>query len=183
MNFLKILLLIFLLGCPGSNFYRPLPKWEAKFFSQARRDIFPRDVLNNRSKYTNTLVVWTGIIKEIKIDQEADSKVHRFTIEHHYFDWIEDHGVQRERYFLSARGEGNFALAWGEYEPDDAKFLKQFSVGDMIVAYGYPSMFKGDLIGFYPVQNIRSIKPEWYRTDVLDYGRPGEKTKILKTVY
>jgi hypothetical protein len=44
----------------------------------------------------------------------------------------------------------------------------------MMIAYGYPSMIKDELIGFYPTQNIRSIKPKWYSTDVLDYGRPGE---------
>lgn len=184
-NLVSLVLLVLLTGCflPGSRAYQPLPLWEAKFSAQASKNIFPQDVLRNPPAYAKTLVVWTGIIRQIQIDQEGEDKVHRFTIEHRYFDWIEDHGIQKERYFLSPRGEGSFALAWGNSSSGDDRFLQQFAVGDMIVAYGYPTAIRGNLVGFYPVQNIRSIKPEWYRTDVLDYGRPGEGVNSLKTPY
>jgi hypothetical protein len=66
---------------------------------------------------------------------------------------------------------------------EEEQFIQQFAIGDMIIAYGYPSMIKDELIGIYPAQNIRPIKAKWYRTDVLDYGRPGEPSKILKTPF
>src|SRR5947207_9353652 len=81
-------------GCPGlapgSRAYRPLPQWEAKFYSQARRDVFPNDVRQKPAGFTNTLVVWTGVISNIEFFSDGSSRVVRFTADHHYFDWIED---------------------------------------------------------------------------------------------
>lgn len=179
-----VLILLSLSGCPGafpgSQPYKPLPKWESQFFEKAKRDIFPNDVRKSPETYEKNLVVWPGIIKSITIDTENSSQIARFKVEHHYFDWIEDYGIQREKYFLSPRGEGLFALAWRVDTQEDKLFIQQFAVDDMIIAYGYPNIVKDDLIGFYPTQNMRSIKPKWYRTDVLDYGRPGEPMKCLK---
>lgn len=186
MNIHKLILISLLLllsGCPGyfpgSQSYKPLPKWERQFFEKAKFDIYPNDVRESPETHEKNLVVWPGIIKSITIDTENGSQIARFTIEHHYFDWIEDHGLQREKYFLSPRGEGLFALAWRVDTQEDKLFIQQFAVDDMIIAYGYPSMIKDDLIGFYPTQNIHSIKPKWYRTDVLDYGRLGGPMKNL----
>ena len=185
--FIFILFLLLFAGCPGpfpgSKSYTPLPTWEQKFFEEARRDIYPDDVRQSPATYKETLVTWPGIIRDITIETENGSRIARFSIEHHYFDWIEDFGVQRERFFLSPRGEGMFVAAWRVDTEDEKQFVKQFAVNDMIIAYGYPSMIKDDLIGLYPTQNIRSIKPEWYRTDVLDYGRLGEPVKILQTPF
>jgi len=182
-----IAVLLFLSGCPGpfpgSQPYKPLPKWERQFFQKAKRDIYPSDVRKSPETYEKTLVVWPGIIKGITIDSENGSQIARFTIEHHYFDWIEDQGMQGEKFFLSPRGEGLFALAWRVDTEEDKLFIEQFAVDDMIIAYGYPSMIKDDLIGFYPTENIRGIKRKWYRTDVLDYGRPGEAVKTLKVPF
>lgn len=181
MKIYKPILIPFILllsGCPGplpgSLPYQPLPKWERQFFEKAKRYIYPNDIRKSPQTYKETLVVWPGIIKSINIDTENGSQIARFIIEHHYFDWIEDQGIQREMYFLSPRGEGFFALAWPVYTQDDKLFIQQFDVDDMIIAYGYPGLIKDDLIGFYPAQNIRAVKPKWYRTDVLDYGRLGE---------
>ena len=58
----------------------------------------------------------------------------------------------------------------------DQKFVEQFAVGDMLIAYGYPSMIRDDVIGLFPTPNLRAIKPESYRTDILEYGRPNEPT-------
>jgi len=35
----------------------------------------------------------------------------------------------------------------------------------------------------FPTQNLRAIKRQWYRMDILDYGRPDEPSKILKTPF
>jgi hypothetical protein len=173
-------------GChglpPGSRTYQPLPQWEAKFSAQAKRDVFPNDVRQKPNEAVNTLVVWTGVITNIEFRSDESSRFARLTVEHHYFDWTEDFSVQRARYFLSARGEGPFLVAWRVESSADQRFIDQFSIGDMLVAYGFPKVH-GDSIGLDPTENLRAIKPPWFRTDVLDYGRPGEPTTILKTVF
>ncbi len=179
---LTIIFAFLLCGCPGSREYRPLPKWEAKFFAQARKDIFPQDVRKNPEQFKSTLVVWTGIIKKIEPTQYNSTPFIKFTVEHHYFDWIEDDGIQREKYFVSPRGEGYFTAIWLD-SPEYALFFKQFEVGDFLIAYGYPSVIINEVVGLDPTQNLRAIKPRWYRTDILDYGRPGEESKILKIAF
>ena len=125
---------IFLLcGCPGtmpgSRQYQPLPEWEAKFFAQARRDIFPQDVRQDPQHFKSTLVVWTGIIKSIEHVQYNSSPFVQFTVEHHYFDWVEDFGLQPERFFVSPYGEGYFEAFWSD-SAGNVPFLEQFAVGD-----------------------------------------------------
>ena len=167
-------------GCPGlvpgSRIYQPLPQWEAKFFSQAQRTVFPDDVRQDPDGHSKTLVAWTGIVTAIEFFDTESSRVASFTATHHYFDWIEDFGIQRERFFLSPRGEGVFAAAWPVDIPADQEFVEQFAVGDMLIAYGYPSMIRDDVIGLHPTQNLRAIKPKWYSTEILEYGRPNEPT-------
>ena len=174
-------------GCPGvvpgSREYQPLPQWEARFFADARRDIFPNDVRHGGSQFAQTLVVWTGIITKIEYLQDDSSRVARITAEHHYFDWIEDFGIQREHFFLSPRGEGNFAVAWRADTGANRKFLEKFAVGDLLVAYGCPSTVRGEIVALYPTENIRAVKREWYRTDILDYGRPGDPVTHMKVAF
>jgi hypothetical protein len=184
---LSCILLLTLSGCfglvPGSRQYQPLPKWEASYYQQARRDVFPQQVLQQPALFRDSLVAWTGVITEIEYKGEGPSKAVRIIAEHHYFDWIEDSGVQRERFFLSPRGEGKFAVFWGVGDSADQKFIDQFSVGDMLVAYGSPSFIAQDFIGLSPTKNIRGFKPNWFRMDVFDYGRPGEPVKTLKVPF
>jgi hypothetical protein len=180
---LLLLLIPFLAGCPSSNHYRPLPNWESKFYSQSRRDVFPDDVRRSPQQYAHTLVAWTGILRNIERGTDDNGGVAYLAIEHHYFDWIEDHSVQREIYFLSQRGEGTFRVAWGIRNPDDEKFISQFHVGDMIVAYGYPAEVRNRVVGLYPTMNLRAIDPRWFRTDVMEYGRPGEPAKLNKVAF
>ena len=176
-------LVILTAGCPGlvpgSRQYQPLPKFEAGYFSTARRDVFPNDARKHPDQYTNTLVVWTGVITKMEtVTNDAATHFVVFTVEHHYFDWVEDFGVQREHFFLSPRSEGVFQVGWIDQSPDDQRFLKQFSVGDMLVAYGYPQMHH-DRLGLNPTMNLRAFKPRWYRMDVFDYGRPGEPVRQI----
>src|SRR5271165_4049030 len=151
-------------GCPGlvpgSRAYQPLPQWEAKFFAQAKRGVFPNDVRQKPDEAVSTLVVWTGIITNIELLSDESSRFARFTVEHHYFDWIEDFSVQRARYYLSPRGEGTFFVTWGLESSVDQQFIEQFAIGDMLVAYGYPKVH-GESVGLHPTQNLRAIKPPW----------------------
>jgi hypothetical protein len=174
-------------GCPGiapgSHAYRPLPQWEAKFSAQANRNVFPNDVRQQPDSFTNTLVAWTGIITNIEYFTNLSPRMARFTAVHHYFDWVEDISIQRERFFMSPRGEGCFAVEWIAESPDDQKFVNQFAIGDMLVAYGYPTVIRTNFIGLNPTMNLRAFKTQWFRTDILDYGRPGEPSRILKVAY
>jgi hypothetical protein len=178
---------VLLHGCagaiPGSRAYTPLPKFEARFFGEAKRDVFPDDVRKQPERFKDVLVVWTGVIRSIDYFNDGTSRVARITASHAYFDWIEDRGIQRERFFLSPRGEGEFAVAWRAESPPERQFVDQFAVGDFIVAYGKPASVRDGVVGFFPTENIRAIKPEWFRRDVLDYGRPGEPVKRLKTPF
>jgi hypothetical protein len=175
----------FMTGCPGlapgSRAYHPLPQWEAKFYPHARRDVYPGDVRQDPDKFATTLVGWTGVFTKIEFSSNVSPRTVRFTAEHHYFDWIEDISIQRARFFLSPRGEGAFAVQWIAETSDDEKFVDQFAVGDMLIAYGYPSVIRDTYIGLSPTQNLRAIKPQWFRTDILDYGRPGEPSRAMKT--
>jgi hypothetical protein len=172
-------------GCPAiaphSRAYQPLSQWEAKSAAQARRDVFPNDVRQHPDSFTNTLVAWTGVITNIEYFTNVSPRLVRFTAAHHYFDWIEDSSNQRETFFLSPRGEGGFAAQWVAQTANDQKFVDQFAIGDMLIAYGYPSVISGNYVALNPLQSLRAVKPQWYRTDMLDYGRPGEPSKVLKT--
>lgn len=168
---------------PGSQAYSPLPQWEAGFLKQARRDVFPEQVRGDPAAFADTLVAWAGVIVSIEYRGEGESRSVRIIAEHHYFDWVEDSSIQREKYFLSPRGEGKFATWWGVARPVDQKFIDQFAVGDMLVAYGHPSFIQPDFVGLSPTMNMRAIKPALFRTDVLEYGRPGEPSRLLKTPF
>ena len=79
-----------------------------EFMKRARRDVWRSDVRKDLSKHTTTLVAWTGVVAERRMF--PDGKAMGFVIEHHYWDWVEDFGLQREHLFLSPRGEGKFAI-------------------------------------------------------------------------
>jgi hypothetical protein len=54
------------------------------------------------------MVAWTGLIKEVDVVQTEDGPDVVYVLQHHYYDWIEDFGQQREIILLSPRGEGKF---------------------------------------------------------------------------
>jgi hypothetical protein len=130
------------LGCPGlvpgSRMYKPVSDREAAVLARATRDIYPDDVRGDPQRYSKTLVAWAGILRSYEASKEHDATVLRFDIEHRYFDWIEDFGLQRERLFLSPRGEGAFRAAWSM--PLDAlgSVPQRVHEGDLLIVYGYP---------------------------------------------
>ena len=165
----------------GSRAYQPRPKYEAKFAAQARHDVFPNDVRQHPDSFTNALVAWTGVITKIQYFTNISPRLVRFTATHHYFDWVEDPSGQPEKFSLSPRGEGAFAVQWVAQTEYDLSFVYQFAMGDMLIAYGYPTVIQSNYIGLYPSEYLRAVKPRWYRTNALDYGRPSEPSTVLKT--
>lgn len=137
----------------------------------ARRDVYPGDVLQHLEEHAGHTVAWAGVIRAFTVSEEAGQRVVRLDVEHRYFDWIEDHGIQPERFFLSPRGEGTFRVAWPAPPRDRGERSVLIHVGDMLVSYGRPSVVRDGVVGLHPVVYVRLIARRFYADNVLDYGR------------
>lgn len=180
----KVILLIlvtsFILinGCiplTGTRSYSPVSDWEARELQNASRNIYPNHVKKEISEYSDSVIVWPGIILDSETITHDDKVELKFLVEHHYYNWLEDHGFQREKIFLSPRGEGNFKTSWYLKKGIDLSTLKEMtSVGNMVIVYGYPEGIESDSTIVIKSRYIRGIRKKWFRTDILDYGRSGE---------
>jgi hypothetical protein len=171
-------LLCLLSGCPGSRYYRPVSSWEKQVFDQAKKGIYPDDVRAAPTDYHDTIVAWTGIILENKFIDHPDAIEIQFVLEHHYYDWIEDFGAQREKIFLSPRGEGLFRTSWFIKKESNVEEMKKFaSAGNLIIVYGTPSQVNDDTSILVKSSYVRGIDKQLFRTDILDYGRLGKPVK------
>src|SRR5216683_3245535 len=95
-----------LAACAGysSRPYEPGSPAGQEAYKKARKDIYPRQVRQNPTRYGDDTMAWAGIVKDVALFQSDYGPAVRVLIEHRYFDWIEDHGAQPEVYFLSPRG-------------------------------------------------------------------------------
>jgi hypothetical protein len=57
---------------------------------------------------------------------------------------------------------------------------KASSEGSLVIVYGVPERINEDGTISLRASYVLGIDKQWYRTDVLDYGRPGEPVKLLK---
>jgi hypothetical protein len=157
---------------PYSKPYQGNSAWEQKYLAEAQRDIYPSDVRRSPESFRKATLAWPGIVVSA-VPEANDSSFWEVIIEHHYWDWIEDHSIQKAKAFLSPRGEGQF-VCHAERRTLPSVELR----GAMAVAYVRPVGVKenvlhaGCLIRFYP--------PNWYATDVMDYGRDGADVKLLR---
>jgi hypothetical protein len=170
---LTLLSLVLFSGCfPHTKSYQPVSTWEKQNFEQANRNIFPDDVRTDLPKLPNIMLVWPGAVLESKFIEHTDQLEIQFTLEHHYYDWLEDYSIQKEIIFPSPKGEGIFRTSW---------FMKKASApGNLIIVYGKPKQINDDKSITLTSTYIRGIDKQWYRTDMLDYGRPGQPVKMLK---
>src|SRR2546426_3100154 len=157
-------------GCfaaPYSQHYRPEDAAEEQAFAKAHRDIFPDDVRQDIGKHRADLLLWTGIIKQAEFTEQTG--VLRVLVEHHYWDWIEDHGPQKAVAFLSPRGEGPFECSFAA----QASQLKQrvARVDDMAIVYGRPARIRDGGVVVMDCAMLRTLKREFYSTEVWEYGR------------
>jgi hypothetical protein len=168
--------LIGLTGCsvPVAVPYEPLPRVEQDIYKKAKFNVLPGDVLNYPEKNSDTLVGWSGIIRDIKIEGEGKKRVARFTVEHRYFDWMQNQNGKDYTLELSPDGEGFFATAWPASSQNDWMYVSQFKVGDMMIAYGYPRTIHDMVVGFYPTLTMRGEKPENFSVSSSRYGRKVE---------
>lgn len=168
---------LILCACPGfgasSRLYAPSTDQERQLFSSARRNIFPDDVRQDVDAHRTTLVAWTGIMKSARwLDREQSTA--EFLIEHHYWDWVEDHSIQPEVAFLSPRGEGLFSCIKPFVKPSiQSEVVNPLPPPEsMAVAYGYPEVVhaQSEIVELRCV-GISAAPAEWYGTDIWDYGR------------
>ena len=102
-----------------------------------------------------------------------------FYLEHHYYDWIEDFGLQYETLFLSPRGEGTFTttcLFSGDIPPID--LIQISEEGALLMVYGKPVSVENDEVIIEPTY-IRFIDEYWYTTELFSYGRDGAEFKYI----
>jgi hypothetical protein len=148
----------------------PASDWEETVAAGARRDIFPDDV--REAGGSSELVAWAGIAESLEISEEDGVPTETMRVLHRYFDWIEDFGLQRECFFLSPEGEGEFTAKWPLKKEWDLKLLQQqMRPGGMMVVYGRPELVDGDVVDLGTASYARYFPIEAYRTDKLDYGR------------
>jgi hypothetical protein len=175
-----MVLMILLHGCvPHTRAYRPVSTLEQQAFDRADRNVFPEDVRHAMARYSGTMLAWAGVIVSSEFVEERDQVEIKFLLEHHYYSWIEDFSVQRERVFLSPRGEGRFRTKW--IVRKDAEAMRSAArPGTLLIVYGTPEQIADDGSISLRAAYIRGIDAQWYRTDVMDYGRPGEPVRLLK---
>lgn len=138
---LPLLLATTALGCPFAMYtkpYEPPDADEARALAAARRDVFPRDVREDPS-LRDTVISWAGIVRGASPNEAGRGSV-LVIAEHHYFDWLKDHGAQTEVFFLSPRGEGMFRIEIGPGDDlfDQVQSNPTLLVGLMVVVIGRP---------------------------------------------
>lgn len=181
-----VLMTILLTSCktlaPGSRPYTPADQQEREILTISVRKVFPDDVRANPEKYNQTVLAWTGILDKAEW-LDADQTRAKFTIKHHYWDWIEDYSVQKAVAFMSPRGEGTFNCI----RSSSAKGSVLPKIGSMAITYGIPlqvSSENGEIT--LDCKTITFAAENWYRTDIWDYGRKfllngdGADFKILR---
>lgn len=161
-SFLVVCLFVASCSSRSSRSYKPLPKWEKQFHDIAKKDLSPSNIRQSPSK-KNKMVAWTGIIKDISAKKAGSDNIVHFKVDHRDFDWKESGTVDTPQYELAPKGDGEFEFTWVFKTNKGLAFTKQFQVGDMVLAYGYPILSEPSTpsrskIGLHPVYNIRALK-------------------------
>lgn len=175
-------------GCATDNFssnvYTPPNKADREVFSKARRDVYPKQVRENPARYRDVSIAWAGIVKDVDVSRGKSGLSVVVLVEHHYFDWIEDHGAQPEVFFLSPRGEGNFMIVLeAKHEMTREEARRLLPAGTMLVAVGQiylPTAGNKNIPLALLTDYSQFIEKKWYRTDVFDYGRNGEPIRRVE---
>lgn len=163
-----------------SRDYQPASAAESLAAKQSTEEVYPSDVRDSLSHFAKTVVAWPGIVRSRDDTGGGDSV--RLRLEHHYFDWKEDHGCQRELYFLSPRGEGAFTVTVARSAGPASGFTGTPDVGALVLVYGRPvaiDTVKGaPEIILVPIAS-NAINARWYTLDVMSYGREFSDFKFL----
>ncbi|HEY3196706.1 MAG TPA: hypothetical protein VGJ57_01740 [Nitrospirales bacterium] len=162
-------------GCPHTQLYGGLTSEEKEEFKKSNREVYPDDVRKDLEKFRTVEMAWPGVILDSKVVDKGDHLDILLLLEHHYYDWLLDHSIQREKIFLSPRGEGLFRTSFSakKQAAESEIFQESITSGNLVIVYGKPEKLEDNIIVLscgYP----SLINRKWFRTDILDYGRPGE---------
>jgi hypothetical protein len=162
------LMAAFLVGCSSSRPYKPLP-WEAKLIQVHKAQPFPNEV--SPSVDTGKFH-WLGIIDTFYVEGKDSQSVLYIKAEHHYWDYIEDFSIQREKMFVSPLGAGSFWYRKEvKNEPVDTTKARLSILAhkrNIGMFYGALSGEKGGL----PILNgagVRFIHRQFYSTRIWSY--------------
>jgi hypothetical protein len=178
MRFLALLGIPLVFAC--TLLYEPVSDWERRVYEASVFDVFPDDVRKHPDKYGDVQIAWAGLISAVRIDEEVEPPMMHLDVEHKFFSWKVD-GTTRQ-YWLSPRGEGNFSTSW-PMKPDwDLDRMRELILeGDMVIVYGVPRAVLADgKIDLGQARYVRHIPKNKFRTDIVEYGRPGEPSRVLK---
>ena len=167
--------LVFATGCPMGPYtvqYKGSSGVERRLLAVARRDVYPDDVRAAPEQYRDAMLAWPGIVTSAQPDA-SDPAMVEVVIAHHYWDWIEDHSIQKAKAFLSPRGEGEFVC----HASRDQLPAIDFKAA-MAITYVRPVGMKDGRLHAACVLALHP--PDWYLTDVFEYGRNGEGMRVLR---
>ena len=182
---LLLLPLILLASCSHSRkAYAPLA-YEKTEQSLVAYDVWPDDVRAHFSDYTNTIVAWVGVIKDTAAFNKQDTTAFNklapelmtatTTLDHHYFDWKEEHHSSASKYSISPRGEGAFQVDWElrRVTPTatTADADKYAGPGKLAVVYGVPERVTDNGTIILKYRYLRVIETEDFDVSTLSYGR------------
>jgi hypothetical protein len=168
-------------GQASTRNYQPASEAEAALARRVDKNTYPLQVRDSVTRFRSVLVVWPGIVRRVVSQASGDSVI--LLVEHHYFDWKEDHSCQRELYFLSPRGEGFFTLTIPSAAARAPGFAGNPAVGALVIAYGIPitvDTLEGEPGITLSARAANFIEPRWYRTDAFSYARDFAEFKLLK---
>jgi hypothetical protein len=156
----------------GSRVYQPIKGPEAAAAEHADRYVYPADVRDQPQLHAKDMVVWAGILKSHEITGADAAATLVMTVEHRYYDWIEDFSPAPERYFLSPRGEGIFQASWSMSRQQFERMSGDVHDGDMVIVYGHPvAASEGRVADVNPTEYVRIIPRRLYTDRALNYGR------------
>jgi hypothetical protein len=172
-----VLLLLMVLATSGcTSLYRPISALESDALSRSKRDVFPDDFRKSKVPMGSVEVAWAGVILGSRVTSDSDHYSIELEIQHHYFGWVEDN----LRFHLSPRGEGRIRTVWSlvkSLKPETVE--NEIKPGRMIVIYGFPESLASEAL-VVKATYLRTFSPQAFRTNTMDYGRPGELVKLLK---
>ncbi len=165
----------FLAGCcaapapPQPKPYQPRTEGESRLLAESRRDIFPDDVRADLQAHAAETLAWTGILRAVEIEGTTV----RLSMEHHYWDWIEDRGDGLAA--LSPRGEGTYECRLELLSLKDAEDYRTRTppTGRMVITYAVPTGVTAKGVVQLRCRRLIPFREGRYSTDLLDYGREG----------
>ncbi|MEM1261042.1 MAG: hypothetical protein AAGH76_01470 [Pseudomonadota bacterium] len=177
MRTLSLLAVVTLLAS-CTTYYRPVSEWEQRYFDVATFDVFPDDVRSSPSQYSDSILAWAGVVDSWSIDESTDPELLHLEMDHRFFSWAMDVGTQQ--FWPSPRGEGRFIARWPNPGWSLEELRENIRVGDLFIVYGTAQQVQADgTVDFGQAEYVRLIPQEQFRDDRIDYGRPGEPTKVL----